>query len=949
MKKKIKLTEQQVRKLLSEVSIDEIDAASTCVNTNPTDNQKEAGNYKMAHVYVKGMGISIENPKGSKRKYHNDDGTDGFNTMKHHYGYFRNTRGNGKDGDAVDVFVGPHPEDFETVYVVDQNNREGDFDESKVMVGFNNEEEAKNAYLSNYSPDWKGFRCITGVSIPVFKKWLYRRHKQRKPFADYVYIIKHKHEPKSEKEQLNEGSRDNLLLPYVELLKQRGINVNTNMLKTYLLRKFVNEALIRNLSLTSNYYLSGVARYYFNGDLTTNKELGVFDDDKTKDTFIPEVCERLNALILILRNSYIDSVGTKWEQTEDFGNLSLGKLLRKYNKAINKELGIEDPKKASAPKLEIDRNDSVGSKGYKFEILYSYEDAQKWNKATEPGAWCITYGDQHFRHYVRDLGIHYVVFYRPDFQNIPRQKSNGWSWRKPQDEYGNSVICVLQSNKDWKPVYITSRWNHGTSYDGTSCEADHAYTTEEFMNVTGVNEADLQRIFKIWQEDKPIKKSASRTEMNAKTKSIERFIKYLQMRLNSGESILNVMPKNEFKYRFIYYNKDKIKRILQAYGQTDDESKKQSLRNSHDKEMLKGIGVVTSKIEDHDVSFMIDNGKIVIPSISYYTIYNYSFDINKCEDNYHTIPNAYVYPTCTMGGSEMYIIYDVKKHQIISIDGVYKFTAVEKLYQNKYPFYAVKKSSSTALLSLYDNIPLKLPNNEYWFETIFTPYYHANKFGPENSPAFQVMYDSAANEPYFYSVKDKTWFKPPEPEEGFTVNIGTSWSSVKNIEGMTVYTMVYTKTEYSATQEDRYEMIMDGVRPVSIGSYTKFRDIGKQSGNYIPFVDTSGKVHLFNLAKNNETKIPVEVTRFGFQQDHSVLITFDDYGYKQYAYTEGNVVFDANSGLFLKNPITGGYWFKIYHNDSYWFTFREPNGQLLRYDSGTGEFSMEPEKQFLRY
>ena len=77
------------------------------------------------------------------------------------------------------------------MYVVDQKIN-GQFDESKVMLGFNNKEEAKQAYLSNYSKDWKGFMRITGVSIPTFKKWLYRGNKQQKPFYSYVAIKKKK-------------------------------------------------------------------------------------------------------------------------------------------------------------------------------------------------------------------------------------------------------------------------------------------------------------------------------------------------------------------------------------------------------------------------------------------------------------------------------------------------------------------------------------------------------------------------------------------------------------------------------------------------------------------------------------------------------------------------------------------------------------------------------------
>lgn len=188
---KIILTEEQFKHLISEVSTSEIDAECKNVNLTPTDAQKEAGNYKMGHFSVKGMPISIENPKGSTRKYKNDKGY-GEVTMQNHYGYFRNTSGNGKDGDAVDVFIGPYPDDFDKVYVIDQNNKDGEFDESKVMIGFKSKEEAKRAYLSNYNKGWTGFRSITGVSLRLFKKWLYRGNKQRKPFADYVEIQKKK-------------------------------------------------------------------------------------------------------------------------------------------------------------------------------------------------------------------------------------------------------------------------------------------------------------------------------------------------------------------------------------------------------------------------------------------------------------------------------------------------------------------------------------------------------------------------------------------------------------------------------------------------------------------------------------------------------------------------------------------------------------------------------------
>lgn len=160
------------------------------VNTAPTESQKEAGNYKMGHIVIDGMDISIENPKGSYRRGKDRNGKEWKTLMHNDYGYF--TKSKGYDGDAVDVFIGPYIDDYDKVYVVDQNNSKREFDESKVMLGFKSKEEAKAAYLSNYSKDWKGFRKITGVSLKLFKKWLYRGRKQRIPFGDYVEIKKKK-------------------------------------------------------------------------------------------------------------------------------------------------------------------------------------------------------------------------------------------------------------------------------------------------------------------------------------------------------------------------------------------------------------------------------------------------------------------------------------------------------------------------------------------------------------------------------------------------------------------------------------------------------------------------------------------------------------------------------------------------------------------------------------
>lgn len=213
---------------IMENTMKEIDKKANEADKNPTDAQKEAGNYKMGHIRVENMNITIETPKGSKRTFKNNDGTEGYKILKNHYGYFTNTTGNGKDGDAVDVFIGPNAEQVDTVYVVDQNNTKGEFDESKVMLGFNSTKQAKDAYLSNFDSDWKGFRTITSVPMNIFKKWLYRKHKQRKPFSEYVMIKKNKLE-ESASNKIKEEQYKILTMPFnnlkeelIEELTERG-------------------------------------------------------------------------------------------------------------------------------------------------------------------------------------------------------------------------------------------------------------------------------------------------------------------------------------------------------------------------------------------------------------------------------------------------------------------------------------------------------------------------------------------------------------------------------------------------------------------------------------------------------------------------------------------------------------------------------------------------------
>ena len=156
------------------------------VDTDPTEAQKEAGNYRMGHVRIDGLDISIENPRGSTRKGIDADGHEWQTEMHNDYGYIRGTKA--VDDDHIDVFLSDNPTKG-NVYVIDQvDPKTGEFDESKVMYGFDSEQDASEAYLSNYEDGWQGLGKITEVSKEEFKKWIDSSTRKTKPFSEYASV-----------------------------------------------------------------------------------------------------------------------------------------------------------------------------------------------------------------------------------------------------------------------------------------------------------------------------------------------------------------------------------------------------------------------------------------------------------------------------------------------------------------------------------------------------------------------------------------------------------------------------------------------------------------------------------------------------------------------------------------------------------------------------------------
>lgn len=720
---------------------------------------------------------------------------------------------------------------------------------------------------------------------------------------------------------LNESRRDDMLLPYVNLLRGKGINTNVSQLKQFLLRKFVNEGLMRNLSLGSNFYLAGVARYYFNGDLTTNKVLNVFDESQT-DEFKQDICERLNACILVLRNAHIDSVGTSFEQPEDFGELKLMALLKKYNAKINQILGIvPDKKKGGKKEVVLDENPSVGN-GYTFDILYSYEDARKYNKFTEPGAWCITYGEQHFNAYVRNRGIHYVIFRQDGFENVPRKMGANFTKRKPHDEYGNSLIALLQSNKNGEPDYITSRWNHGSGKDGTQgIEADRAYTKEEFCRITGVNDADLQRIFKIWQEKREVKKrenAGNGALTKKKTLDALRYVKYGQMRMNGGEDVRSV-----------------FKGVSGGF-----------LTGKRDSTIKNCISVLQIPIWGEDpnepeniATVLCDKGKMIFETFKLHTEGFYgTHRMYQSSDNRDNWSACRFKNLILITQENYYQLYDTKRHKLIDINGVTKFKYLSSgpsSWRAEHTFFyeVAQSGGQRALINYQTNIPLRLPNGEYWMEEWESLKHRSNNYGREvnvteidtTDKILKIVYDSAANLIYYYDLAAKRFFQPDE-YEGYKMAQLTSGRAIYN----DIYAVLYKGVNNG---ESFYKLYKEG-KPTQILGYNEFRNIYNASlenhkmkifvlrplnVNHTIIFDCNTESEIEFYDYSGERVFPQGASNTGMEGDKQGLIwlSFEDFRY------DIDCLYDVKQGRFLLNPYTKSYVFNQYSsiiNNEVWIS-----------------------------
>jgi hypothetical protein len=147
-----------------------IESAAAATERNPSEAQRDAGNYQKGKFWAHGLEFAIENPEGSVRSGKDKGGKEWSVEMANHYGYVK--RNEGADGDQVDAFIGSSLES-DIVTVIDQYDRgTGKFDEHKCFVFFPSRKAAERAYKANWS-DGKPPKFRSRVlTVAQFREWL---------------------------------------------------------------------------------------------------------------------------------------------------------------------------------------------------------------------------------------------------------------------------------------------------------------------------------------------------------------------------------------------------------------------------------------------------------------------------------------------------------------------------------------------------------------------------------------------------------------------------------------------------------------------------------------------------------------------------------------------------------------------------------------------------------
>jgi len=129
--------------------------------------------YKLqGEIDFQGLKIKVENRKGSVRSGVDEDGHEWEIEMKSPYGYISGV--NGTDGEGLDCFIGDNKESQKVFVIHIQNPETGEYEEDKVMLGFDSEQQARDMFLSHYD-NYAFLQDITTMSMDEFKEKLKKR------------------------------------------------------------------------------------------------------------------------------------------------------------------------------------------------------------------------------------------------------------------------------------------------------------------------------------------------------------------------------------------------------------------------------------------------------------------------------------------------------------------------------------------------------------------------------------------------------------------------------------------------------------------------------------------------------------------------------------------------------------------------------------------------------
>lgn len=158
---------------LHDIAAQTADTSELNAGATPTQQQLEMNDYGVARIQIAGLNIAIENPIGSVRRGVDQDGHAWETRMSAHYGYIENTIG--ADGDELDIFVAPDTEqDYQgRVFIINQIDRAGRFDEHKVILGVPSKARAIALYQAHYDEQFNSIGSMVEMSLEDFKAKIY--------------------------------------------------------------------------------------------------------------------------------------------------------------------------------------------------------------------------------------------------------------------------------------------------------------------------------------------------------------------------------------------------------------------------------------------------------------------------------------------------------------------------------------------------------------------------------------------------------------------------------------------------------------------------------------------------------------------------------------------------------------------------------------------------------